>query len=82
MELYEIYETLKLVWDEKDKAKAKRILDDLMSDMFDELVKEHVCPHCGAELIEKESLYYECGHAQIDDFWYECENCGKRYDLD
>lgn len=82
MELFEVFEQLKQIQNEKEERKAKRALDDLITELYDYFISENICPECGCELEEHQSYHVEHGYRETDDIWLKCENCGQRYDYE
>ena len=80
MELFEVFKQLKQIQNEKEERKAKRALDDLITELYDYFISEYICPECGCDLEEHQSYHVEHGYREIDDIWLKCENCGQRFD--
>lgn len=80
MELFEVFEQLKQIQNEKDERKAKRALDELITELYDYFISEYICPECGCDLEEHQSYHVEHGYREVDDIWLKCENCGQRFD--
>lgn len=70
-ELRELQKTIK-----KDPKKAYRIIDNIIYEIEENLIKENVCPICGDELDLVLEEAEDCGTSVIGK---RCTCCGKEF---